>query len=88
MSGWYFVISLSRGFAANMSLHNVNSMNCMAIYGEEAFGGGWSYGCPMTNNMFGLNRRCSGIFGCHMCMTIAMLAWHFLESVHHMFPHS
>ena len=42
------------GFAANLSLQYVNSMNCMVIPVLGAYGGGWLYGCPMTHNISGL----------------------------------
>ena len=38
-----------------MSLHYVVSINCTVIHVVGAFGGGWLYGCHMTQNMFGLN---------------------------------
>ena len=42
MSGWYFMIFLSSVSEANLSLHNVNSMNCMVILcvGVSVWGGG------------------------------------------------
>jgi hypothetical protein len=40
MSGWYFVVFLSRVTAANLSLQYVNSMNCMVILGVGVSGGG------------------------------------------------
>jgi hypothetical protein len=40
MSGWYFVVFLSRVSAVNLSLQYVNSMNCMMISGVGASGGG------------------------------------------------
>ena len=55
MSGWYFVVVLSRVSVANVSLQYVNSINCMVIIVVGAFGGGWLYGCPMMHNMSGLN---------------------------------
>ena len=54
MSGWYFVVFLSRVYAANMSLQYANSMNCMVILVEGASGGGWLYGCSRTHTMCGL----------------------------------
>ena len=55
MSGWYFVIFLSRVFVVNMSLQYVNSMNCMVTPVVGVFGWGWLYGCPMTHSMSDLN---------------------------------
>ena len=55
MSGWYFVVFLSRVYAANLSLQYMNFMNCMVIHVVGAYGGGWLYGCPMTHIMSGLN---------------------------------
>ena len=55
MSGWYFVIFISRVYAANMSLQCVSYVNCMIIYGVGASGGGWLYGCLMTHSMPCLN---------------------------------
>ena len=40
MSGWYFVIFLSRVSAANLSLQHVTSMKCMVILGVGASDGG------------------------------------------------
>ena len=40
MSGWYFVIFLSRVYAANMSLQYAYCMNCIVILVEGASGGG------------------------------------------------
>ena len=40
---------------ANLSLQYVNSINCKVILGVGDFGGGWLYGCPMADNMSGLN---------------------------------
>ena len=48
MSGWYFVVFLSRVSAVNLSLQYVNSMNCIVIPVVGVYGGGWLYGCPMT----------------------------------------
>ena len=56
MSGWYFMIFLSRVSAENLSLQYVNSMNCMVISGVEVSGGGWLYGWPMMHNMSGLSQ--------------------------------
>ena len=39
MSGWYFMIFLSRVSVANLSLQYVNLMNCMVISGVGVFGG-------------------------------------------------
>ena len=55
MSGWYFVVFLSRVPAVNLSLQHVNSMNGMVIFVVGVYGGGWLYGCPNTHNMYGLN---------------------------------
>ena len=54
MSSWYFVIFLSRVFAANLSLQYPVSINYMVSFGAGASGGGWLYGWPMTHNMSGL----------------------------------
>jgi hypothetical protein len=43
MSGWYFMIFLSRVLVANLSLQYVNSMNCMMILGVGVCGGGGGY---------------------------------------------
>lgn len=32
-SGRHFVVFLSRVFATNLSLHNINSINCMVAFG-------------------------------------------------------
>ena len=40
MSGWYFVVFLSRVYAANMALQYANSMNCMVILVVGALNGG------------------------------------------------
>jgi hypothetical protein len=55
MSGCYFVVFLARVFVANLSLHYVNSINCIVTYGVGAFGKGWLYGWPMTHIMSGLS---------------------------------
>ena len=55
MSGWYFVVILSRVFVANMSLQYVNSINYMVSSCARAFGGGWLYKWSMTHNMSGLS---------------------------------
>ena len=39
MSGWYFMIFLSKVSTANLSLQYVNSMNCMVISGVGVYGG-------------------------------------------------
>ena len=39
MSGWYFMIFLSRVSEANLSLQNVNSMNCMVTLCVGVFWG-------------------------------------------------
>ena len=49
MSGWYFVIFLSRVSVANLSLQYVNSMNCMVISCIGVFGGGLLYGWPTSD---------------------------------------
>ena len=51
MSGWYFMIFLSRVSVANLSLQYVNSMNCMVISGVGVSGGGGLYGWPMMHSM-------------------------------------
>ena len=56
ISGWYFVVFLSRVYAVNLSLQYVNSMNCMVILVVRVSGGGWLYGCPMTHNISSLHR--------------------------------
>ena len=38
MSGWYFMIFMSRVSVANPSLQYVNSMNCMVISGVRVWG--------------------------------------------------
>ena len=55
MSGWYFMIFLSRVSVANLSLQYVNSINCMVISGVGVSGGGWLYGWPMMHSMSGLS---------------------------------
>ena len=55
MSGWFFMIFLSKVIAANLSLQYVNSMNCMVISCLGVSGGGWLYGWPMMHNMPGLS---------------------------------
>ena len=40
LSGWYFVVFLSRVYAANMALQYANSMNCMVILVVGALNGG------------------------------------------------
>jgi hypothetical protein len=40
MSGWYFVVFLSRVYVVNLSLQYVNSMNCMVIFVVGVYGGG------------------------------------------------
>ena len=55
MSGWYFVVFLSRVSAINLSLQYVNPMKGMVIFVVGVSGRGWLYGCPMTHSMFGLN---------------------------------
>ena len=55
MSGWYFVVFLSRVYAINLSLQYVNSINCMVTPIVGVYGGGWLYECSMTHNMSGLN---------------------------------
>ena len=40
MSGWYFVVFLSRVSAVNLSLQYVNSMNCIVIPVVGVSGGG------------------------------------------------
>ena len=51
MSGWYFVVSLSRVSTTKLSLQYVNYMDCMVILVVGASSGGWLYGCPMTHDM-------------------------------------
>ena len=55
MSGWCFVIFLSRVSAANLSLQYVNFTNCMVISGVGVSGGGRLYGWPMMHIMSGLS---------------------------------
>ena len=55
MSGWYFVVFVSRVSAVNLSLQYVYSINCLVIHVVGVSGGGWLYGRPMTHNMSGLN---------------------------------
>lgn len=55
MSNWYFVVLISRVFAANLLSEYVNSINYMVNSIVGAYGGGWLYGWPMTHNMSGLN---------------------------------
>ena len=40
MSGWYFIIFLSRVSMANLSLQYMNSMNCMVLSCVGVSGGG------------------------------------------------
>ena len=40
MSGWYFMVFMSRASAVNMSLQYVNSMNYMVILVVGVYGGG------------------------------------------------
>ena len=44
MSGWYFMISLSKVSTANLSLQYVKSMNCMVISGVGVSFGGYMDG--------------------------------------------
>ncbi len=55
ISGWYFLIFLSKVLVANLSLQYVNSMNCMVISGVGVSGGGWLYGWPRMHSMSGLS---------------------------------
>jgi hypothetical protein len=55
MSGWYFVIFLSRVSAANRSLQYVNSKKCMVSSVAGVSGGGWLCGWPITHNMLGFS---------------------------------
>ena len=55
MSGWYFVVFLSRDYVVNLSFQYVNSMNCVVIPVVGVSVGGWLYGCPMTHSMSDLN---------------------------------
>ena len=55
MSGWYFMMFLSRVSMANLSLQYVNSINYVVISGVRVFGGGWLYGWPMMLSMSGLS---------------------------------
>ena len=43
MSGWYFIIFLSRVSMANLSLQYMNSMNCMVLSCVGVSGGGGDY---------------------------------------------
>ena len=73
MSGWYFVIFLSRVSAANLSLQYVNFMNCMVVPGVGVFDGGWLYGWHMMHIMSGLSLALQLHFGHCMYMGVAIV---------------
>lgn len=51
---WLIFCSFSiKGYAVNLLLQYVNSMNCIVSYGIGVFGGGWLYEWPMVQSMLG-----------------------------------
>ena len=55
MSGLYFVVFLTRFYAANMSLQYVKSiLNCMVNFGVGASGRGCLYMWPIEHNISGV----------------------------------
>ena len=88
MSGWYFVIFLSKVSVANLSLQYVKSMNCMVRSGVRVYGGGWLYGWPMMHNMSGLSLALQWHLWVSHVPFVAMLGLYFLVVGHFVFLHS
>ena len=55
VNGLYLLFFTSSVSGENLSLQNVNSINCMVRWGSMCVGGSFWYGNPLTQRMSGLN---------------------------------
>lgn len=80
------MVSLLRDFSANLSLHDVNSMNCMVKFGVGAMGGKLLYKWPFMQSMLSLSLVEE--LWAPWVLDVAMVVLCYIEVINYGFQHS